>query len=132
MLSVTMQPQRRICRVCGSLFTPRRSDARTCSAACRVGLHRGKDLAYLAELPKPEQRRDRRFHQEVDAAIAARKRARAARLAAYRDPARVKVREQRRKQREQQRALESERQWFEAIGRYTEARRLHHYVGMSV
>jgi hypothetical protein len=123
---------RRICRVCGLLFTPRRSDARTCSPKCRVALHRGKDLAYLADLPKREQRRDRQLHAEMDEAIAASKRVRAARLAVYHDPARVAAREQRRKQREEQEAKRKERQWFEAIGRFETAQYRYKRVGMAV
>lgn len=32
--------QERVCAQCGKSFTPKRRDARTCSVACRVALHR--------------------------------------------------------------------------------------------
>ena len=35
-------PQPMVCEVCGKSFTPRRSDARTCSDRCRQRLHRAK------------------------------------------------------------------------------------------
>jgi uncharacterized Zn finger protein (UPF0148 family) len=33
------------CATCGDTFTPKRSDARTCSVACRVALHRASALS---------------------------------------------------------------------------------------
>jgi hypothetical protein len=44
------------CRVCGTEFKPRRSDAVTCSARCRQRLRRGHALDYIAGLPLEERR----------------------------------------------------------------------------
>src|SRR5690242_3271342 len=57
-----------------------RFDAVTCSETCRQRLHRGGDLAYLADLTPKEQRIHRDLHAALDASREAEKKARAANL----------------------------------------------------
>jgi hypothetical protein len=62
---VTAAHDKRIpCRVCGEEFTPARWDAVTCTDTCRQRLHRGGDLAYLADLP-PKVRRAEQALQDA-------------------------------------------------------------------
>jgi hypothetical protein len=69
---------RRPCRVCGHEFTPSRFDQRVCTDTCRQRLHRGGDLAYLADLDPKPRRAARAQHVKIEREIAERKAANAA------------------------------------------------------
>jgi len=96
-----------VCRVCGRDFEAPRWDARTCSSTCRQRLHRGKDLAYLAELGDDQKEADFRMHAAWSKAVAAGKEASAARK---------RVRELNRERRTQRAAEEHERTIASVLG----------------
>jgi hypothetical protein len=99
---------RHTCRVCGMDFPATRPHAITCTDTCRQRLKRGQAFAYLAGLSKPEQRAQRRYHDAVDAHIAAGKEA----VAATRE-----YRDLKRAQRQKQTDKERERIVAEIVGR---------------
>jgi hypothetical protein len=60
----------RTCRVCGLGFRSRRFDAITCSSTCRQRLRRDQAFAYLADLPKGQQKKECARHEALDKLIA--------------------------------------------------------------